>query len=253
MLDCDWSSDVCSSDLFPMPLRFWIARNGNLLSQMYRIFSAEVRRFVEGRIGEDSKSAARKAAGTISFIQRFGDGLRYNPHIHLLVSEGAWVESESKPGGLEFHPVRAPAPEEVCALKMSKSDDAETNALYLLDPTDVLVRKIKRAVTDLGNEVRFDIPEKPGVSNLMSILAATTGESLDVIAERYNGQGYGKFKQAVADAVVACLEPVQMRYRDIRSDVDGLQRVLRDGAGRAAATADATLKKVHDVLGFIPE
>jgi tryptophanyl-tRNA synthetase len=137
--------------------------------------------------------------------------------------------------------------------KMSKSDDAETNAIYLLDPVDTITRKIKKAEMDSGNEVRFDIAEKPGVSNLMSILSATSGESFDSIAERYNGQGYGKFKQAVADAVVTCLEPVQNKYRELRADEDGLRKVLRDGAARASAKADATLKRVHDVLGFIPE
>ena len=137
--------------------------------------------------------------------------------------------------------------------KMSKSDEAETNAIYLLDPVDTIVRKIKKAEMDSGNEIRFDIAEKPGVSNMMSILSATSGESFDSIVERYNGQGYGKFKQAVADAVVACLEPVQTRYRVIREDSDGLQRVLRDGAARASSAADATLARVHDVLGFIPE
>ena len=137
--------------------------------------------------------------------------------------------------------------------KMSKSDDAETNALYLLDTPEVIVRKLKRAVTDTGNEVRFDIAEKPGVANLMSILSATSGESFDSIAERYNGQGYGKFKQAVADAVVACLEPVQAKYRELRADEDQLRKVLRDGAERASVKADVTLKRVHDVLGFIPE
>lgn len=137
--------------------------------------------------------------------------------------------------------------------KMSKSDDAATNALYLLDEPDVIVRKIKRAVTDLGNEVRFDIAEKPGVSNLLSILSATTGESVQNLAEQYNGQGYGKFKQAVADAVLATLEPMQARYREVRDDTTGLQRVLRAGAEAASARADATLKRVHDVLGFIQE
>ncbi len=136
--------------------------------------------------------------------------------------------------------------------KMSKSDDAPTNALYLLDPPDTIVRKIKRAVTDLGNEVRYDVAEKAGVSNLMSILAAASGRSFDSIAAEYNGQGYGKFKQAVADAVVALLEPVQAHYREIRDDTTGLQRVLRDGAERASTRADATLQRVHDALGFIP-
>ncbi|TXI78979.1 MAG: tryptophan--tRNA ligase [Cupriavidus sp.] len=137
--------------------------------------------------------------------------------------------------------------------KMSKSDDAETNAIYLLDEPDVITRKIKRAVTDLGNEVRFDIAEKPGVSNLMSILSATTGDSFDKVVEQFNGQGYGKFKGAVAEAVVECLKPVQAKYREVREDRAGLQSVLREGARKAAAHADATLARVHEALGFIPE
>jgi tryptophanyl-tRNA synthetase len=137
--------------------------------------------------------------------------------------------------------------------KMSKSDDAETNAVYLLDAPDIITRKIKRAVTDMGNEVRYAPEEKAGVSNLMSILAATTDQTFEKIAEQYSGKGYGAFKQAVADAVVECLKPVQARYREVRSDEEGLRRVLRDGAAAASARADATLRRVHDVLGFIPE
>jgi tryptophanyl-tRNA synthetase len=137
--------------------------------------------------------------------------------------------------------------------KMSKSDDAPTNAIYLLDEPDVITRKLKRAVTDLGNEIRFDFAEKPGVSNLMSILSACSGESFERIVEQYNGQGYGKFKQACADAVVASLQPVQERYRAIREDTEGLRKILRAGAEQASAAADATLKRVHEALGFIPE
>ncbi|HZP11427.1 MAG TPA: tryptophan--tRNA ligase [Nevskiaceae bacterium] len=137
--------------------------------------------------------------------------------------------------------------------KMSKSDDAQTNAVYLLDAPDVIARKIKRAVTDLGNEVRYAPEEKAGVSNLMSILAATTDQSFEQIVTQYNGKGYGTFKQAVADAVVECLKPVQARYKEIREDEAGLRKVLRDAAEKASARADATLKRVHDVLGFIPE
>ncbi len=136
--------------------------------------------------------------------------------------------------------------------KMSKSDDAETNAVYLLDSPDVIVRKLKRAVTDSEAEVRAGV-DKPGVTNLMAILSACTGESFAAIEARFAGGGYGPFKQAVADAVITCLEPVQARYRDVRADTDGLQRVLRDGAKRASERADATLKRVHDVLGFIPQ
>jgi tryptophanyl-tRNA synthetase len=138
------------------------------------------------------------------------------------------------------------------AAKMSKSDDNENNNVYLLDTPDVLERKFKRAVTDSGSEVRYSA-DKPGVANLMSILSATTGESFAAIEQRFAGQGYGKFKAGVAEAVIEKLRPVQQRYQDIRADEAGLRRVLKDGAGRASAHADRTLKRVHDVLGFIPE
>jgi len=137
--------------------------------------------------------------------------------------------------------------------KMSKSDDAETNALYLLDPPDTITRKIKRAVTDVHAEVRFDIAEKPGVSNLLAILAATTGESIPALVERFAGSQYGPFKAAVAEAVVECLKPVQARYAELRDDREGLRAVLRAGAEKASARADVTLKRVHEALGFIPE
>ncbi len=136
--------------------------------------------------------------------------------------------------------------------KMSKSDDAETNALYLLDSPDVIVRKIKRAVTDMDGVVRFDIAAKPGVSNLLAILAATTGKTVAALEVEFEGKQYGTFKGAVADAVVECLKPVQAKYAELREDRAGLQAVLKDGAERASVRANATLKRVHDVLGLIP-
>ena len=138
------------------------------------------------------------------------------------------------------------------AAKMSKSGDNESDAVYLLDPPATIDRKFKRAVTDSGNEVRYSA-DKPGVANLMSILSATTGEPFDAIERRFAGAGYGKFKAAVAEAVIEALKPVQQRYQDIRADEAGLRAVLRDGAERAAARADRTLTRVHDALGFIPE
>ena len=136
--------------------------------------------------------------------------------------------------------------------KMSKSDDAETNALYLLDAPDVIVRKIKRAVTDMDGVVRFDIAAKPGVSNLLSILAATTGKTVAALEVEFDGKQYGAFKGAVADAVVDCLKPVQAKYAELREDRDGLRAVLKDGAERASVRANATLARVHEALGLIP-
>lgn len=137
--------------------------------------------------------------------------------------------------------------------KMSKSEDAETNAIYLLDEPQRIERKLKRAVTDMEGSIRFDPAEKPGVSNLMSILAACTGQSFEAITREYDGQGYGQFKKAVADAVIAQLEPVQKRYHEIRADQAALRAVLRDGAARAAERADRCLARVHEALGFIPQ
>jgi tryptophanyl-tRNA synthetase len=134
--------------------------------------------------------------------------------------------------------------------KMSKSGEAETDAVYLLDPPEVILRKFKRAVTDSSAEVRA-APDKPGVTNLLGILSACTGEPIAQLETRFSGKGYGPFKAEVADAVIACLRPIQERYQAIRDDVEGLRRLLRDGAERAAARAEPTLAKVHDVLGFV--
>ena len=136
--------------------------------------------------------------------------------------------------------------------KMSKSDDAETNALYLLDSPDVVVRKIKRAVTDMEGVVRFDIAAKPGVSNLLAILAATTGKTVAALEAEFEGKQYGAFKGAVAEAVVDALRPVQAKYAELREDRDGLRAVLKDGAERASVRANATLARVHEALGLIP-
>ncbi len=136
--------------------------------------------------------------------------------------------------------------------KMSKSDDAETNALYLLDSPDVITRKIKRAVTDMDGVVRYDIAAKPGVSNLLSILAATTGKTVAALETEFDGKQYGAFKGAVAEAVIECLKPVQAKYAELREDRDGLRAVLRDGAERASVRANKTLARVHEALGLIP-
>ena len=101
--------------------------------------------------------------------------------------------------------------------KMSKSDPEETY-IAILDKPDVIRKKIRRAVTDCDSAIRFDPEEKPGVANLMSIMSALTGKGMDDIAAEYDGQGYGKFKDAVADSVIAALEPIQKEYKRISAD-----------------------------------
>jgi tryptophanyl-tRNA synthetase len=135
--------------------------------------------------------------------------------------------------------------------KMSKSDPEET-FIALLDRPEIIRKKIRRAVTDSENSVRFDPENKPGVSNLMSILSALTGTPLDAIAEDYTGRGYGTFKDAVADAVIAALEPIQAEYDRIIADKEYLQSVMTDGAERAAALAQKTMRKLRKKLGLAP-
>ena len=136
--------------------------------------------------------------------------------------------------------------------KMSKSDTTETNVIALLDEPKRIERKIKRAVTDSDGEIRFDVANKPGVSNLLSIASAINGKSIAALEEHYAGSGYGALKQDVADLVLETLEPIQRRYQELRGEGGELQRILADGAERAEARASETLSRVYDALGFVP-
>jgi tryptophanyl-tRNA synthetase len=133
--------------------------------------------------------------------------------------------------------------------KMSKSapDDA-AGVIRMLDGPDLVRRKIARAVTDSLNAVAYDPATQPGVSNLLEILAAVTGEAPDALAGRY--RSYGELKRACADAVVAVLEPVQRRHADLVADPPALAALLAEGAQRARAQADAVLARARAAIGL---
>lgn len=133
--------------------------------------------------------------------------------------------------------------------KMSKSD-AEDTYIALLDPPDVIRRKVKRAVTDSDAEIRFDPANKPGVSNLLSIIAALTDTQPETIARELDGQGYGKLKECVADAVIATLEPLQSEHKKLMADKTYLYGVLETNAERANKLANRTLNKVKRKIGY---
>lgn len=135
--------------------------------------------------------------------------------------------------------------------KMSKSDASDGNVVALLDTPDDIVRKIKRAVTDSGSEI-VATPEKPGVSNLLNILSALSGETVSALENRYSSAGYGRLKADVAESVVSAIDPIQRRYRDIRSDVEGLRLTLQEGAEKAKRRARQTIDSVSTALGLIP-
>jgi tryptophanyl-tRNA synthetase len=135
--------------------------------------------------------------------------------------------------------------------KMSKSlPDAGT--LNLLDDPAVLSRKIKRAVTDAGTEVTYDPETKPGVANLVTILAAVSASTPDKVVEEYGGAGYGRLKTATADAVVAFAEPFARRTREWLADPAELDRVLAIGAAKARAVAADTVAEAYERVGFVP-
>lgn len=133
--------------------------------------------------------------------------------------------------------------------KMSKSSPA--GCIFLLDPLKTIEKKVKSAVTDSETEVRYDAENKPGVSNLLTILSTVTGESISSIEQRFAGQMYGPLKKETADAVVAFAEPFQNRVNELLGDPAELQRLMRDGAERAAAVASVTVKDVFNRVGLV--
>jgi tryptophanyl-tRNA synthetase len=134
---------------------------------------------------------------------------------------------------------------------MSTSAGAPQGVVRLIDEPDVIRKKFKTAVTDSGQEVEHDTSAKAGISNLIEILAVATGTSIADIEKSYDGQGYGAFKEAVAEAVVELLAPIQERYRELRADDAELRRLLALGAEKAAAESAPTLERIYEVMGFV--
>jgi tryptophanyl-tRNA synthetase len=138
--------------------------------------------------------------------------------------------------------------------KMSKSDDNRNNVIGLLEDPKAVAKKIKRAMTDSEEPpvVRYDLVNKPGVSNLLDILSGVTGKSIPELEAEFDGQMYGHLKGAVADAVSGMLTELQERYHRFRNDEALLQQIMRDGAEKARARAQSTLAKVYEAIGFVP-
>ena len=138
--------------------------------------------------------------------------------------------------------------------KMSKSADSDAGLIYLFDDPKVIERKVKRAVTDLDppgpGAVRWDPGEKPGVSNLLEILAALRGGKPAEIAGEYDN--YGALKADAAEAVVETLRPLQERYREFAQDPGSVQSILADGASRAGDIAARTFERARSAIGLLP-
>ncbi|MEE9326688.1 MAG: tryptophan--tRNA ligase [Cocleimonas sp.] len=136
--------------------------------------------------------------------------------------------------------------------KMSKSDDNENNFVSLLDPPNKILKKLKRAVTDSDMEIRFDRENKPGVSNLLELIAGVSDQTVEQVEASYqSGDGYGKLKVEAGEAIVALVEPIQERYRHIRNDQTELDSILKLGAEKASERAEIQINKVKDTIGLI--
>lgn len=137
--------------------------------------------------------------------------------------------------------------------KMSKSDENPWNFVGLLEDPKMISKKFKKAMTDSEDPPRvyFDLENKPGVANLLSILSGVTGKTIDSLVNEYEGKMYGHLKTDTADAVIALLEPVQQRFQQLRSDQSTLNAVMQQGAAAARARAAATLLKVNEAVGFV--
>jgi tryptophanyl-tRNA synthetase len=135
--------------------------------------------------------------------------------------------------------------------KMSKSAASMSGVIELLDAPEVTLKKFKSSVTDDGKEVKFDEKGKPGISNLLTIHSALSGKSIQEIENEFAGKGYGDFKSAVAEVVIAQLEPIRERTKELMDDPAELVSLLSTGANKANEVASNTLKEVYAAIGLI--
>ncbi len=213
-------SDAASVGLFTYP----ILQAADIL-----LYDAEV-----VPVGEDQRQHIEltRDLGT-RFNSRFGDTFTI-PEVRIL-AETAKVYDLQNP-----------------TAKMSKSGESPQGILWLLDDPKVTAKKVKSAVTDADRDIRYDPAEKPGVSNLLTLLSVLGGESIPDLEASFEGRGYGDLKGETADAVVAAFEPVRTRTLELLDDPAELDRMLAANAERAAEIAEATLAKAYDRIGFLP-
>jgi len=133
--------------------------------------------------------------------------------------------------------------------KMSKSDTNSKGYISMLDEPALIRKKIKSAVTDSTGVIEYNPAEKPGISNLITIFSAATGQTVDEIATLYQGKGYGEFKTDLAEAVVALLEPIQIRYKELLQSEE-LDLILDNGAQAAREVANKTLQRMKNAVGL---
>lgn len=186
-------------------------------------------------VGEDQRQHLELTRDlAMRFNSRFGDTFVI-PEAHIL-KETAKIFDLQEP-----------------TAKMSKSAQDPKGLINLMDESSVISKKLKSAVTDLDGEIRFDRDAKPGVSNLLGIYSAITGDKVSDLEAKFSGQGYGNLKAELAEVVISKLEPIRMRAQELMADASELDRLLASGAEKANELAEKTLASVYDRLGFVPK
>jgi tryptophanyl-tRNA synthetase len=184
-------------------------------------------------VGEDQRQHIELTRDLATrFNSRFGETFR--------IPEGYILKS-----GAKIYDLQEPTN------KMSKSSGSTAGVLEILDSPEANAKKIKSATTDAGREIKFDEKEKPGISNLLSIHSALSGQKISDLEDKFAGKGYGDFKAAVAEVVTDHLRPIRDRALELLDDEQHLVQVLHAGADKARAVASATIAESYKNLGLV--
>ncbi len=186
-------------------------------------------------VGEDQRQHLELCRDIVGFMDnRYGKGLFKLPEAHIS-KVGARVMSLQDP-----------------TKKMSKSDENDKNFVSIIDDAKKIEKKIKSAATDSDTEIRYDVENKAGVSNLLMIYSVLSGKTISELENAYIGKMYGHLKVDLAEVVVETLRPVREKYDDLMKNKDHLDQLMTQGAERAQARARVTLEKVYKTVGLIP-
>lgn len=185
-------------------------------------------------VGEDQKQHLELCRDLVGYFEnRYGKGVFKMPE-PMIGKAGARIMSLQDP-----------------TKKMSKSDENEKNFVAVIDDAKKIEKKIKSAATDSGSEIKFDVENKAGVSNLLTIYSVLAGKTIEQLEKDYEGKMYGHLKVDLAEVVVQKLQPVREKYEDLMKNRDHLDKLMISGAERAAERAEKTTKKVYETIGLV--
>lgn len=187
-------------------------------------------------VGEDQRQHLELCRDIVGFFEnRYGPGILKMPEAFIGKS-GARIMSLQEPDK-----------------KMSKSDENDKNFVSIIDDAKKIEKKIKSAATDSGSEIKYDVDNKAGLSNLLTIYSVLSGKTIEQLENAYQGKLYGHLKVDLAELVVQTLAPVKAKYDDLMKNKDYLDELMKSGAERAQSRAQATLDNVYRSVGLVPK